>query len=123
MPPEKKPSTLFDCINAINRKTKSYKYSKKDCSAFMLLMWFSHASDCIDFVNDVNHHLFDMPDELVYAYLYSAIPKGQRFLQYDKGIKDKELLKKQRDLVTALMDEYKMSKKEAIMILKGYLNG
>lgn len=123
MPPAKNPNKLFDCINAINHKNASYKYSKKDCSAYMLLMWFSHATDCLDIVNNINEHLFDIPDELVYHYLYKSVPAGNRFMKYDKGDKDKALLKKQKDLIQALMDEYEISKKEATMLFKRYLNG
>ena len=85
MPPAKKPNRLFDCLNAINHKNPTYKYDKKDCSAYMLLMWFSHATDCSEIINKINTHLFDIPDELVYHYLYKSVPKGQRFIKYDKG--------------------------------------
>ena len=109
MPPIKKPNRLFDCINAINGKNASYQYSKKDCSGYMLLMWFSHAKDCIDIVNDINNHLFDVPDNLIYHYLYKSVPEGNRFLKYDKGIKDKRLLVKQQKIITALQDEYEIN--------------
>ena len=122
MPPAKKPNKLFDCLNAINQKNASYKYSKKDCSGYMLLMWFSHASDCSDIINEINTHLFDIPDELVYHYLYKAVPQGNRFIKYDKGVKDKKLLVKQQKVVQALQDEYEMSKREALQLFKRYLN-
>lgn len=122
MPPAKKPSRLFDCLNAINHKNKSYQYSKKDCSGYMLLMWFSHTTDCSDIINDINQFLFDIPDELLYHYLYKSIPKGNRFIKYDKGTKDKKLLVKQQKLIKALMDEYQMSKMEALKLFKGYIN-
>ena len=123
MPPIKKPNRLFDCINAINGKNASYKYSKKDCNGHMLLMWFSHATDCVSIVNDINLHLYDIPDELVYYYLYKAVPKGTRFIKYDKGTKDKKLLVKQQKIIQSLIDEYDMSKMEAKTIFKRYLNG
>lgn len=123
MPPAKKPNKLFDCLNAINKKDPTYKYNKKDCNGHMLLMWFSHASDCIDIVNKINTHLYDIPDELVYYYLYKSVPKGNRWLKYDKGKKDKALLKRQRELIQSLQDEYEMSKKEATTLFKRYLNG
>ncbi len=123
MPPKKKPNNLFDCLNAINMKSKSYVYSKKDCSGYMLLMWFSHATDCSDIINDINKHLFDIPDELLYHYLYKAIPKGNRFIKYDKGVKDKKLLVRQQKIIQALQDEYEISKMEALQLYKRYLSG
>jgi hypothetical protein len=123
MPPAKKPNKLFDCLNAINRKDPSYKYNKKDVSGYMLLMWFSHASDCTDIINEINAHLFDIPDELVYYYLYKSVPTGNRFIKYDKGTKEKKLLVRQQKLIQTLMDEYEMSKMEATKLFKRYLNG
>ena len=122
MPPAKKPNNLFDCLNAINGKNASYKYSKKDCSGFMLLQWFSHATDCIDIVNNINLHLFSISDELVYHYLYEAVPKGTRFIKYDKGTKDKKLLVKQQKIIQSLIDEYGMSKMEAKTVFKRYVD-
>lgn len=122
MPPTKKGNGLFDCLNAINHKNPSYRYSKKDCSGYMLLMWFSHAQDCSDILNDINKYLFDIPDELVYHYLYKSIPRGQRYIRYDKGTKDKKLLVRQQKVIQALIDEYQMSKKEALQTFKRYIN-
>ncbi len=119
----KKPNRLFDCIKAINEKNSSYKYNKKDCSGYMLLMWFSHATDCVPIINEINRHLFDIPDELVYTYLYKSVPAGQRFIKYDKGTKDKALLVRQKKVIQTLMDEYEMSKMEATTVFKRYLNG
>jgi hypothetical protein len=88
----------------------------------MLLMWFSHATDCINIVNDINKYLFDIPDELVYTYLYKSVPKGSRYIKYDKGTKDKALLVKQQKVIQALMDEYEMSKMEAKQLFKRYID-
>jgi hypothetical protein len=122
MPPAKKPNKLFDCIRAINEKNASYQYSKKDCSGYMLLMWFSHATDCVPIINEINAHLFDIPDELVYHYLYKSVPQGSRFIKYDKGTKDKALLVRQKKIIQTLQDEYEMSKQEATQTFKRYLN-
>jgi len=120
MPPIKSPNYLFDCLNAINHKNASYKYDRKHCSAYMLLMWFSHSQDCLGIVNKINKYLFDIPDELVYTYLYKSVPKGSRFIKYDKGDKNGTLSKKQQDTVRAIREEYGVSKKEALTIFKRF---
>lgn len=121
MAAKKKPNKLFDCLNAINLKNPSYKYNKKDCSGYMLLMWFSHAQSCAEIVNNINNYLFDIPDEFVYTYLYKAIPKARRFIKWDKGTKDKKLLKREEKVIKELMDIYSMSKLEALTLFKRYI--
>jgi hypothetical protein len=106
-------SPLFDCLNAINLKNKSYQYNKKDVSAYMLLLWFSHDPDCIDIVDKINERLFDIPDEMVYHYLYEAVPQKRRFIKWDKGTKNKDLLKKERKIIDGLKEQYGFSEYEA----------
>jgi len=106
-------ATLFDCLNAINYKNKTYKYNKKDCSAYMLLLWFSHDQHCLSVLDKINEHLFDIPDEMVYKYLYNAVPSNKRFLKWDKGIKKKKMLKKEEKIIQSMIDRYSFSKYEA----------
>ena len=117
----KKPNNLFTCINAINLKNPTYKYNKKDVNGYMLLIWFSHSQSCSDIVNKINKYLFDLPDEFVYTYLYKAIPKAKRFIKWDKGKKEKKLLKKEEKIVKELMDVYSFSKMEALTLFKRYI--
>lgn len=112
---------LFDCLDAINRKTP-YKYNKKDCSGYMLLLWMSHSSSCMEYIEKLNERLFSMPDELVYAALYKGIPKAKRFLKWDKGTKDKGLLKKQEAIVQGLKDNHGFSDYEALTVYKRYID-
>ena len=112
---------LFDCLNAINLKNPNYKYDKKDCSGYMLLMWFSHDKQCMPIVNTLNDHLFRLPDEAVYAYLYRHIPKGKKYLKWDKGVKDKDLLKKEQKIIQEMKDEWGFSNREAKMIYNLYI--
>ena len=106
-------SALFDCLNAINYKNKSYKYKKKDCSGYMLLLWFSHDRYCLSLLDDINEHLFDMPDAMVYKYLYDAVPHTKRFLKWDKGTKQKKMLVKEEKIIKKMMDTYGFSRYEA----------
>jgi hypothetical protein len=79
----------------------------------MLLLWFSHDPDCIDIVDKINERLFDIPDEMVYYYLYEAVPQKRRFIKWDKGVKDKDLLKKERKIIDGLKEQYSFSEYEA----------
>jgi len=113
---------LFDCLNAINLKNSSYKYNKKDCSGYMLLLWLSHSPSCMEYVNKLNERLFNMPDDVVFAALYKGIPRSKRFIKWDKGVKDKSLLKKKQKIVQDLMDNHSFSKFEALTVFKRYID-
>jgi hypothetical protein len=116
----KKKNNLFTVLDAINFKDKEYCYNKKDCTAYMLLLWFSHNKESLPIVEKINKHLFDLKDEIVYTYLYNTIPKGKKFLKWDKGKKDKKLLKKEEKILKSLKDNFSMSDEEALMIYKMY---
>ena len=115
-----KKNNLFTVLDAINYKDSKYQYNKKDCTAYMLLLWFSHNRESLPHVEKINHYLFDLDDEIVYNYLYKCIPKGKKFLKWDKGTKDKKLLKKEEKILKELMDDYRMSKEEALKMYKMY---
>ena len=114
-------SDLFACLNAINFKNKKYKYNKKDCSGYMLLMWYSHDKDCMGIVADINEHLFNLPDKLVFKYLFKRIPQKKRFLKWTKGVKDKKLLKKEEAVIQGWIDLYKFSRYEAETLFYRYV--
>ena len=114
--------SIFDCINAVNEKIPTYKYHKKSASAYMLMLWLSQSEVCMPCIDRLNERLFDMPDELVFAALYKGIPKGKRFIKWDKGVKDKALTKKKEDAIKELMDNYGFSKFEAGTVYKRYID-
>jgi hypothetical protein len=113
---------LFSCLNAVNEKIPVYKYSKKDCSAYMLLLWLSHAEGCMPYLDKLNERLFGMPDELVFSALYKGIPRGKRFIKWDKGIKDKEYTKKKEAIIKALEEDHGFSSFEAKTLFKRYID-
>lgn len=113
---------LFDCLDAINKKNPTYTYNKKDCSGYMLMLWLSHSQGCMPYIDRLNEQLFNLPDELVFASLYKGVPKGNRFIKWDKGIKDKELTKKKEKIVNTLIEEYGFSKFEALTLFKRYID-
>lgn len=114
-------SPLFNCLNAINYKNKSYKYNKKDCNGYMLMLWFSHDQKCLPITDRINEYIFSMPDEVIYKYLFKAIPKSRRYLKWDKGKKDKGLLKKEDSIIKDMMDKYSFSKYEATKLYLLYI--
>ncbi|MCK5016215.1 MAG: DNA polymerase clamp loader subunit A [Candidatus Peribacteraceae bacterium] len=115
-------SPLFDCLNAINLKNSQYQYSKKDCSGYMLLMWFSHLPSCIGIVDKLNERLFTMTDEMVFAALYKQVPRSKKFLKWDKGKKDNKLTKKKEKIIQGLKDDHGFSEFEAHTIFKRYID-
>jgi len=119
---ENKTTTIYDCINAIKEKIPTYKYNKKSASAYMLLLWFSHLDMCMPHVDRLNERLFDMPDELVFSALFKSVPRGRRFIKWDKGVKDKALSKKKEDAIKEMMDEHGFSKFEASTVYKRYID-
>lgn len=113
---------LFDCIDAVTMKNPNYKYNKKDVSAYILLMWLSHNESLFPFVEKLNKHLFNMPDDLVFAALYKGSPKGKRFIRWDKGVKDKDLASKKKKVIQCIMDDYGLSEFEAKTLFVRYID-
>ena len=113
---------LFECLNAINLKNPSYKYNKKDCSGYMLLLWLSHSPSCMPLVDKLNERLFSMSDEVIFAALFKGVSKDKRFIKWDKGIKDKKLTKKKEKIIQGLKDNHGMSEFEAHTLFKRYID-
>lgn len=82
--------TIFDFLNSINDK-KRIDINKKDFSNYMVTLWLSHAEECINVINDINKHIFNIPEEAMYEYLYDKIPKKKRFIKFTKKNKVEEL--------------------------------
>jgi len=104
--------TLFDFINQILLKGKTFKYDKKIASGWMLSHILSHDPKLISFVQKINHLQFSIPDEQVYQYYYDALPKGKRYIAIPKKADIDE------DLLKEIIIQYNVSKREAILILK-----
>jgi hypothetical protein len=100
---------LFDVLNAVNEK-KPYIYKKKDCSAFMLVMWLSHDPALIGICNDINPYIFSMSDDMIYRYFLKRVPKKKRYLKWTKKLASSK--SKEKD-IKVLMDKYELSKREA----------
>jgi hypothetical protein len=112
---EKKPNDLFATLNSITQKKPiPGGYSKKEANAYILLLWLSHSPGLLPIINKINKYQFQLPDELVYKYLFHMVPKGFRKIYWTKG---KKLTEKQKSDIKELMDEYNISDKEARLSL------
>ncbi len=99
--------TIFDYLNQIYNKTTTLPYCPKTASPHMLALWLSHDESLLPIVDKLNEMLYNLPDEQVYNYLFSKIPKGRRFLKWTKKVKDEKFDPKE------LQDLYGYSKQEA----------
>ena len=104
--------TLFDYINQILLKTKTFAYDKKIASGWMLSHILSHDSRLISFVQKMNLIQFNVPDECVYQYYFNVLPRGKRFIAIPKKADIDE------DALSEIMEQYGISKKEAMFFLK-----
>jgi hypothetical protein len=109
-----KGPNIFDFLNQIYNKTLRLRYDKKAAPAYMLSMWLSHDSNLIDTVQKINGLQFHLPDDIIYKYYFSKIPKGRRFIRWTK--KDKEDKKKLKEL-DSIMIKHNLSKNEAKRVL------
>jgi hypothetical protein len=110
----KKGPTLFDFLNQINYKKEKYNYDKKAAPAYMLSLWLSHDKYLINIVDKIVRLQFTLPDDIIYNYYMSEIPKGRRFIKWIK--KDPED-KKRKKKIEAIVEGTNLSKREAKMLL------
>lgn len=101
---------IFTYLNAINYKKADVKYDKKLGNAYLLMLWLSHDKTLLKTLNKVNQYIFNLPDEVVYNYLYQAIPRGKRFLKWVK--KDKT---EKEETLEKELQVYNISKKEMML--------
>jgi len=115
-PKEEKTSddtpTLFDFINQVLLKKKTFPYDKKIASGWMLSHILSHDYKLIYFVQKMNHSQFNVPDEAVYQYYFNELPRGKRYIVIPKKNEEDE------DKLNEICLKHNVSKREAMMILK-----
>ena len=97
---------MFDTLNAIFYKKEKHEYVKKKCNAYMLSQWFSHDERLLDMVNDINRYQFSLPDKLIYQYYYHVVPKGRRYIKWNKKEK---VDKKKEDIIKKLSETHNCS--------------
>ena len=104
---------LFDYLNAIYYK-KDVEYDKKVANSYILTLWLSHDKTLVDMVNDINKHLFRLPDKAIFQYYWYNVPRGKRYIKFVKKPKQDKDNEKQ---VEELMKQYNISKREAELCL------
>lgn len=105
--------TIFSFLNAINYKKTDIKYDPKLGSAYLLMLWLSHDRTLLAILNKINQYIFNLPDNVVYNYLYDKIPRGKRFLKWVRKIQTDQEKNIEKEL-----EEYKLSKKEIMLYNK-----
>lgn len=110
----KKGPTLFDFLNQIYMKTSKYTYDKKAAPAYMLSLWLSHDIHLINIVDKIVRLQFTLPDDIIYNYYMSEIPKGRRFIKWVKKTPEDKKIKKKLE---SIMEGTFLSKREAKMVL------
>jgi len=109
-----KGPTLFDFLNQIYTKTEKYPYDKKIAPAYMISLWLSHDKHLINIVDKIVRLQFTLPDDIIYNYYMSKIPKGRRFIKWVKKTpEDKKTKKKLESIMIGTF----LSKREAKRVL------
>lgn len=103
-----KEKNFFSYLNSIFYKN-DIGYDKKIVSAYLLSLWLSHDIKLLPIVNKINHLHFDLPDELIFKYYFHKVPKGRRFIKWDKKIITNKKVKKKID---NFREDMLLSKKE-----------
>lgn len=107
---------MFDCLNAIYMKSRFYKYSKKDCNAYMICMWLAHDSSLIDIVMDITPYVFTLPDEMIFKYFFHRVPRGNRYIKWVKKVGKHSA--KEEKVIAQFMEDHEVSKLEALRLMR-----
>jgi len=105
---------IFNFLNQIYSKSRQFPYNKKLAPAYMLSMWLSHDPQLIGYVERINHLQFKIPDEQIYEYYMSVIPKGRRYIKWVKKTPEEKQFMKD---VLKIVEETDLSKREAKMLV------
>lgn len=111
----KKPVNIFTFINQIFYKNKTHPYDKKLAPAYQLSRWLAHDPQLIDIVQEMNFRQFKVPDEKIYEYYFHKVPKGRRYIKWNKAMKVPEKVKKD---IQKIKENYGVSMNEAKRIHK-----
>lgn len=110
-----KETNIFTFINQIQTKNKRVPFDKKIAPGFVLSLFLSMNKSYVKKVNDINKYQYTLPDEVIYNYYMSVIPKGKVF---SKFIKKRPEDKKLKDKIEKLKKEYpELSTRECKMII------
>ena len=105
---------IFDYTKGITQ-TKKIEYSKKVHNTYMINTIMSMHKDTVGYANMVNHFCNAMTDELIFDFLFYAVPPKKRWAKYVKPVK----LEKD-DVINSVAHHFKITFKQAEDYLKTY---
>jgi hypothetical protein len=109
----KNKNHLTEVLNAVTMKS-ACEYEPKDVSAYILSLFMSEDRGLNKIVNKINMCHFSTPDKLIFKYYVDAVPKGYRRTKFTKKTAQG---KEEQEKIDAMMNEYGISKREAIKSL------
>ena len=116
-----KTKTLFDHIKQItNVQNQNYwenitDADKKTWSNYMVHRFLSMKMDWVELVNELQK--YNLKPKELYKLYTNVLPKGKQWLKYIKGVSD---MKYPNWLVNLIVNENKVSKKEAVDAIDMY---
>lgn len=115
---------LFDHLKAIYQQSYDPKYfdklsetDKKTFSPYMINRYLSMNPDWLWLTNVVQQYSYDMTPEALYKVYANTIPKGNIFLKWVKGKKDKQYNKELIELISLYFEVSQRDAATYIMIL------
>ena len=117
---------LFDHLKAIYQESYDPKYfdnmsetDKKTFSPYMINRYLSMNPEWLWLTNLVQQYSYDMTPEALYKVYADLIPKGNIFLKWIKGKKDKQYNK---DLIELVSLYFEVSKRDAATYILIFLS-
>lgn len=107
---------LFDYLNQIFYKKRTYEYNKKIVNGYLLSLWLSHDERLLELVHNIVGLLWYTPDDIIYKYYLYNVPRGKRFIRWTK--KTPQDKKREKRLEKIIKKNPKLSKREAMMVLE-----
>lgn len=112
---QKKGNHLTEVLNAINLK-QPCQYNPKEVNAYVISLFLSEDPELIGIVNKINEYQFSLDDRLIFRYYVSKVPPKKRYIKFTKKSQESKDLSED---VKYLMETYGVSKREALLSLKG----
>lgn len=112
---QRKRNHLTEVLNAVNLK-EACQYNPKEVSAWVLSLFLSEDPELIEIVNKINQFQFSLDDRLIFKYYVQKVPQKRRYIKFTKKT---QTSKENEENVKYLMETYGVSKREALLSLKG----
>ena len=112
----KKPATIFDFIDGMTHKKKTWSeytdIDHKKFSPYLVNRWLSMRMELIEIINQLQKYTIGLLSHKdTYRLYHGLLPAQRTFAKYIKGKKED---KYDKQLVSQIADHYLISKSEAI---------